>query len=723
MTHSKKALGSARCRLLLFAMAAVLPSGQALAQVAHDGTQLTEIVVTAEKRERSLDRTPIAITTYTADQIEAQGLVDLRDLMARTPNVIVSQSPLGGGAPFIRGVGPNAYGLGVDPNVSIYVDGVLQPRATAFLADFLDVGRVEVLRGPQGTLYGRNATSGAMNIISQEASPEFGLRADVEFGNYDNRRLRAAVNVPLATDVATLRVAGTLHEQDSYRENTLQDVRRKQKDLQAIRGALTLTPSEDVTITLAADYLLDKAQGELPMKLVSMGPLLASFAPLFGVELPEDDFEVHQDLSQDMTIGRLEHYGFSGTLDWDIGDLTLTSITGYRKLNSTVRYDADITEIPFLFNLNREVVDQFSEEVRLGNGSGSNFEWLVGAFYFTQDGSGSFDTGIPLLGDLLATNTATIKTKAFALFGQASYMLTPQLRATAGARYSWERKRHTLVQSGVTAPLANGSESWNSFTPRIGLDYFIDDNTMLYASISKGFKSGGFNSSTDQPPFDPETLWSYEAGLKGSAFDKRLRFALSGFYYDYSDLQVTVFVEASGGSGRTVTSNAASARLYGFEAELTALPVENLLINASLAAVKSEYRDFVTRDPNFPGLGPQDLSGNNLAFSPRMTANFGIQYGIPLGTGTKLTPRFEVLYHGNTNYDPFNYAITTQGGYATMDGRLTLDLPMNDLYIAAYVKNLADKHYLLAASSTETLGLIHIFGAPRQIGVQAGIRF
>jgi iron complex outermembrane receptor protein len=710
--------------LVAAAVAAALPLRAAQAQDAGAEGGLQEIIVTAQKRVENLQDTPIAIYAVSGKFLEQMNFANIGSLATASPALVYSEA--GGEAQlYIRGIGSNIFSVGVDQSVATHIDGVYVGRANMGLTQFLDVERVEVLRGPQGTLYGRNATGGAINLISRQPTDEVEGYGSILFGSFDRREIKAAMSGPLA-DGWSARVAlrgvkdnGYTEDLDPRGANRIDDT-----DLQAVRGTLKWT-NETVTATFSGDYSQFKNGNTSVYPIDNIG-----LAESFGA-VPTGD--IHKTRNNTPSFHEWQTGGLTLNVDWKINDnLTLTSLTGYREWDSDFLFNTDGTEIEITRSTFVYGSSQKSTELRLAGDQGWG-NWVVGAFLFDEDkfgGLGLVRSGFtpptvqpPRSFVFLADGTGT----ASAVFGQATWKLTDQWSITGGLRYNEEEKDDLLRNStllpdtellGLFSPrpipgatpgtTRNASRKWTAWTPKLGIDWRPSDDQLIYASYSKGFKSGGFNDlSVINPPFDPEFVKSYEIGAKTEWLDNTLRVNASAFYYDYSDLQVSVFASL-GNVTTTFTTNAAEATVQGLELELQARPVANLDLAAAISYLDATYDQFVTpygtctvanaaadaRCAGRPGL-PRliDASGNRLNNAPELKGTLSAGYGIDLASGGRVSLFAQVSHQGRVFFLPANTDVMSQEAFTLIDARVAYTTEGGALELSAFGKNLSDEDY------------------------------
>lgn len=694
------------------------------APVAAQTVGLEEIVVTAQKRAESLQETPISAAAFTAAALEARGIANLSDLTAEVPNLQLAPHPNSGttNLVFIRGVGNLDDQITQDPSVAVYLDGVYIGRSQGMANEVADLERVEVLRGPQGSLYGRNATGGAINFIT--SAPElhdFEVKQTVSFGNYDLFRSRTRVNIPVGDTLAV--ELGYLHaRKDGFVDNPGSDVARfgdQRRD--AYRAAVRWVPSADLDLR----YTYDRSDvGDTPQYIVPV-PLYPAFA-----ERPSAGSPAVTGLERNDVLAQ----GHNFTAAWHItDDLTFNSITGYRKLRnfSNQNYLTGVAG-PFALFTNRfnERQKQFSEEIQLiGSGFGSQLEYVLGLYYFDESSRSMART--TTAARIVTDRAVTADNRAYAVYGQGTYSpdaLDNRLHMTLGLRWSRDERKATLQDTIMQAdgavtllPQGNGDNSFSNVSPTAIIAYDLSDQVNTYAKVARGYKSGGYNvrASTSRrfnEGFGPETLTSYELGLKSDLLDRRLRINAALFYADYKDIQLNLQSDPTNPT-RTDVLNAGKAHIKGVEIDIAAKPASNLTVTLNYGYTDADYRRIA------------GLTGENLAdmyvftYIPKHSVNLGLEYVVPdtpLGTLTAgVNYSFRDKTHSNSN-DP-SYIIPD---YSLLNARLTLsEIPLGagDVRLSLWGKNLTDKEYYSFHGNSGLPSAV--FGEPRSYGLDLSFTF
>lgn len=731
---------------------------------AGDPAGLPEIIVTAEKRSTSLQRTPLAITALSGDTLQEHQVRDLKDIQALVPNFKIGEG-VGITQIAIRGVGSTVFKPGSEGEVAVNLNEVYISRPVAQQTGLFDVSSVEVLRGPQGTLYGRNATGGAVNIATTRPTDDLAGFVNATVGNYGELRLEGAIGGALVSDGAVaVRIAGVRETRNGYGKNIITGTDVDDKDAYGVRGTLVVKPTSTLSATLIAEYFNeDDHNGQAHYfgaagrtGLAGASGLQPVFVPAGGFVAP-DVRDVAYPFDGQFALKTL---ALSGIVDWKPGGaFSFRSVTGYRDQTASVNYSVDASSVGAARVFANEPAHQFSQELQVHYDT-SDLNVTAGGYYFRETDTVSplFLTAsayvvqnalrIPPVAPnirLIAQN-ALLGTRAYAGFGQATYHFNSALSVTAGVRYSEETKSaqngfglQPFVPYPSSAPFPPfvrlPDASFSAWTPKFGIQYQAGPRTLLFASFSKGFKSGGFDVGTANPvPYAPEKLSSYEAGVKTTFADGRIRANVTGFYYDYSDLQVQQLVGIA-----VQTSNAASARIYGIEGELNFIIAGGFSIAANGSWTHSRYGRFCGADGARPlivtpascvgsnGVVPKnaaDFGGNMLSNSPEWRGYLAGQYSRDLGSG-KLTLRVEVDYSSRVFFTPGNFDFVGQGAFSKEDAYLTYS-PSDKVDLRLFLKNAFDVTTKNSAVITTNLVGNTIVGGiapPRTFGGQVNLRF
>jgi len=698
------------------------------------GQGLEEIIVTAERRSESVQTTAIAISAVSGEALQERQVFNIESLSNQIPGVEFGRIA-GDAKVYIRGVGYDSISPGGETRVALYSDNIYQARTQSGFLAFYDVDRVEVLRGPQGTLYGRNATGGAINIITREPTDILEGYVSGRVGNYGLIGTEGAVGGPLSESVSA-RLAFQTVDRNGFGTNisTGEEVNDEQK--RNVRLKLKFEPSANFSVRLMADYGKEHDHSGGYRYIGAARPDFTPLTLAFGGTTPTDP----QDSAGFGPRLFLETYGFSAEAKLALGPSTdIVSLTGYRHLiaKNESNFDTNTLELSKQFLVDRS--DMFTQELRLSHSFGDFADILLGGYYYHEKSFAKNEIGLtggvfgapvfPLL-EFYETR-GDLKTEAYALFGEVRIHPVPQLTVTLGGRYSHEKK--SLVESlefdlvnpfdpdrfnpAATVP---NSQTESRFDPKITIDYEVNDDVFLYATFSRGFKAGGFNIGGLQDPFKPEVIKNYEAGIKADLFDRRLRANLAVFHYDYSNLQVNVVEGVA-----LVTRNAAKAKVDGVELEMTALPVDGLRLAANVTYLDARYSDFESIDNLYPELGLQNLKGNRLNYSPEWKLNGEIGYTFETGIGN-ITPRFNVTWVDKIYFRQFNLDVMSQASRTNVDAFLGYESPDGLWSASAYVTNLTDDTYV--AGATVSAGVVGFpilgqYGPPRTYGLSVTRRF
>jgi len=787
---------------------------------------LEEVVVTARRTVENLQTTPVAVTALSGEALADRGVANLVDVGSFAPNVDMSSANNTSGSDlnsqiYIRGIGQQDFLITVDPGVGLYVDGVYFARSTGSVLDLLDVERVEILRGPQGSLFGKNTLGGAINVISKPPAEVMGGQFVATAGRFNRADVQASVDLPVSDKVLT-RFSALRNSRDGFvkRINVGDDL--ADVDSLAGRAQVLLRPNDAFKLDLSVDGTrkrehsaatviaavspiyarnLETAQTFVPtgaddprLRLGSGGlaPVQANASALFDGIFPGRTYAIANiampfiNGGTGPNVSNLDNSGVAGTATVDFGGVTLKSITAYRRMSAEFGRDCDNSPEDICHTHNRVRQNQFSEELQLsGKSFGDRLSWLAGLYYFHESASdrndvrligGIYDAldqlpvllgpagpigpcppslaGIPVPGplgchgnpnniglDLDLDSSIHVSTNSYAGFVQGSYSLAERMRVTGGVRYTRESKDYSLLllhrNSGVPALAAVDSRGnfiqpfqaqkprvdYNDWSPRAGIDFRATDNVFLYASVGRGFKSGGVNGRPTTAfgalPFSPETLWSYELGAKTELFDQRVRLNLAAFYNDYRDIQLNVLREVNGVFAADI-QNGGRARGTGFEAEMLARVTSAFTLEGSVGYLDQKL---VSISEAAAAAGLRENS--RLPRAPRLTFSGAATYTLPLGSTGSLTMRGDLAYRSGIWNDIVNTVELYQPGFALVNARIAW-LPSSERFeLALFATNLADRRYIAGGNGAlDSLGMAEgVEGRPREWGVSARVRF
>ena len=709
---------------------------------------LEPITVTAEKRPAELQKTPISVLAFTSDTIENSGIIAIQELALQSPGLVIGNSS-NTSTPeiFIRGIGTTDISPGSDASVGLYVDDVYIGRDKGMFFELFDLERIEVLRGPQGTLYGRNTIAGAINIITNKPTNKFTMSHQLKYGNFEFFNINGMLNGPIIKDYLFGRLSYSYSDRDGYSKNVFNGSRVADADNLSTRGSIWILPSDNVDILLSVDYSKDRPTAAAFKPLLTGESILGGqLTPVFGsitvapnpgnpfdpfnhVE-PSDPFKVNQDLA---TIENRDIFGASGKLTWDLDNLSLVSISAYRKLDYNLVDNFDGLSVRLLDFLQDLEQKQFSQELRLTTISEDQLKWIAGLFFFYETSDEATTTAFQDLGSLFgpgnfsATNFSEVEVYSYALYSEGTYNITNHLSATIGLRYTYEEKDFKVER--ITNDLAalgdpgfgksTEDDEWYALTPKFGLQFQPSAELMYYGTVSRGFKSGGFNSLQTQreDSFDPEFLWAFEIGAKSTWLEKRLQLNVAAFVYNHDDLQVQTII-SEGGFDRLATTNAAEAEAYGIEFEISSRPLLGFDINAGIALLETEFKKFI----NASGA---DASGNSLKRSPKLSTNLTVQYTFPINEVGYFILRAEHQYQSKIYFTETNESVLSEGGFHNINARAGYETENGRFSIAVFGKNLMDEETInFAIDLRNQLGTVNrIFNHPRTYGVELTYHF
>lgn len=745
---SRISSGASRTAILAVAAFSLVP---AMAQETTAGDQdevrrYEPITVTARRQEESLFTVPGQVSAFDAEAlVEDLAAENIGVLQGSVPNLNIVQGRGSSSAAniYIRGIGqPDALAT-FDPAVGVYVDDVYISRIRGALFDVYNVERIEVLRGPQGTLYGKNTNGGAIKIITAKPGDEFEADFRAAYGSYNQLELSGTLQGPI-TETLGGSVTAYRGSRDGYVEDPNGDFEYNDKDTTAVRGSLVWDPKENLNVVFNADYTMESpnltvGQPQSLLFAVDLAPVSPETAivPLFVPDGEEFDFETSTSLtraagSRIENSNELDHLGFGLTATYDISDaLTLKSITAYRDLEYTDYIDIDATPVELGDVLVDVEQDQTSQEFQLLFDNGGKLRSVTGLFWLNENVS-SFQqayaddfllfSGFPL--SFTRDITDSLNLHSYALFSNIVYDVNDKLSITGGLRYTYELKTYSRITTTDFDPVGfaiRESESWEDISPLLSADYQFDENTFGYAKISKGFKSGGFNGRANSPgeeeAYDPETVWSYEIGARKTFADGRVNLSGAVFYNDYQDFQARVSVETEPGDFSLPVFNAGQLDIYGVEVELLAYVTNNFTIDAQIGYLDASYGEFL--DANAPTGDRADT--DEPAFAPDWTARFGAAYDLDLGTSGTLTFGGDASYRGEHALAVDQLVPEAfQEGYWLGNARIVWTGESQDWTAGLYAKNLFDEVYKTDFQEFASVGGIRTayFGAPQTFTFQ-----
>ena len=757
----------------------LLPGSFTYAQESGINALMEEIKVTARKREEGLQDTPIAVSVFSGESLEARGIQRVDEIAGLTPNMSFDNINTNGGggnsaAVYLRGVGQRDFLPSADPGVGIYVDGVYFARSIGSVLDIIDIDRIEVLRGPQGTLFGRNTTGGAIAIHTQKPHEEFEGKVRVRVGIDDRIDVLGKVNVPIS-DNLYMNATVAKFDQDGFVVNPLNGMDTGDDDTLAFRGALRWQANNNFEINLSGDYSRDRENGQArvvtqnPNRVVDLTPganifnhnfLLGANSPLNpanggpGINNPGTPFArqfsncdatpaniagttsgcanantiaLNQNTSTMPTYSNHDIYGFSGTVDWQISNnLEIKSITAYRNVDSTFAHDGDST--PFFLSWVRDeiyVQEQFTQEIQLlGTAVNNRLQWIIGGFYFTEDGNNYNPVDFASV-DI--ESGARFDHESIAGFAQGTFDVTDKLHVTAGIRYTDDTKDFIVTSggmystAGVHFPMGNSgvvniqsavpafappgilvklisdgtttlkADDW---TPMANISYDWNDNLMTYFTYSEGFKSGGVQQRNQAPfgdkapTYDPEFVESFEIGFKYNTEDGRFALNVAAFYADYTDIQLETL--APDGIAPQL-DNAGEGEIKGFELESRWSPLDTLFLEVAIGHLDAEI---TKSDPTVVNSGGPS-KGDRLPQVPRWSLASSIIKEFGLGDMGTLTARLDYNYRTKVFFSPDNEPGSVMQSHGLMNASLGWDSANDKYSLIFHANNIFDKRRII----------------------------
>ncbi|MGC6328274.1 TonB-dependent receptor [Rhizorhabdus sp. FW153] len=742
----------------MFVIAAIgSVSQKVMAQTSDSEAGLEEITVTARRQAENLQSTPISITAFSSDRLEAQGITQVSRIQDFTPNLTFANIPSNSGiasnaAVYIRGIGQNDFAPTVEPGVGIYVDGVYLGRTAGGVFDLIDVNSVEVLRGPQGTLFGRNTIGGAINLTTLQPSDEFRLKGDIKYGTDDRINVRGMVSGPIAEGLYAKLSAG-LFSQEGYVNAPGLGKKLGNQNTKMVRGAIRFAPVDSrFEATIAADYTRDKSNGA-PVTISGIDPTATgSFVSLqnaiatgFGA-LPgcfsaagssntqcynNRLFSKTTNFSTAPTYSDLELWSASLTASYDLTDeMQLKSITAIRRINGVFAQDRDGSNLPINHVFDDFTQKQFSQELQFtGKALDDKLNWVTGLYFFKEKGQDLNRIDFLVVS---AQSGGFYDYKNWAAFAQFGYKISDKLTLTGGLRYTQDRKDFLPDQFVISTlapflvippgtrivPFQTVKADVNKLNPMVNLSYQVTSDAMLYATYSQGFKSGGYTQrifppEPSLPSFRPETVDSYEAGFKLMALENRLRLNGALFYTDYKDMQLLVADATRVGPFIT---NAGKARIQGFELETNFAPGGGWRLNAAAGMTDAKFKQL--------NAGVQGLTlDSKFVYVSKWTISASGEKEFGLGDNGSVTPHIDWSYRSGffTNANGINNPELYQPGYSVFNGNIRWQSDSKVFTLTAGVDNIGDKKFRLFGDYQPSFGFfMQAYDRGRQYYLKAG---
>jgi iron complex outermembrane recepter protein len=679
MRHARRHPRSAAGRVFVTGWAgcaALLQAGAASGQPSGERAGLDEVVVTARKIAEDISRVPMSVQLLSADHLERRDLSNLYDLQYEVPGLVINNRGMFGAGISLRGVADEGGGgLAVAP----HFNGVYLGRANLALARPFDLGRVEVVKGPQGTLYGRNATGGSINIISRIPDPEFNAAIEAASGTFDTTRINAHVNLPGDRFAVRFAIAGA--DGGGYIRNSLDDRRFAEEDYRAVRASVRAEPSDRLTIGATLQRVEDDgATGEL-------------WSPRPD-QLPDPrDIHLTRVALADPFQSTVNDFA-SLSLDYEFAGFTLRSITGHARHEVRDRDDCEGT--PALPGCVRGVhplrYRQFSEELRIESREGGALDWLVGVYFFDGDEFQNFYQSRSTSPQPIYDYTATADETAYAVFGDVTRPLGARWRLNGGLRFSSERRRVTNVGSGSqdSPTLLAAKRSWDATSWRVSVDYSPGEQVFLYANVSNGFKSGGVTTTRlptgEFDDYEPEAIIAYEAGVTAKSSEGNASLRASAFVYDFEDMQVTT-TALFGDAVRTVVDNAAAVRIHGLDVHALGRFARHFTVSGGVVWLpRREFVEFIDAEG-------RSISGNDVSRASEFSASATIGYRVPMSTAGELSASVDYNWRSAFFFTKENSPLFFQDDFGLLNLNLRFDSSRADWYVFASARNLLDEDY------------------------------
>ncbi len=704
----KPAFGSSVVLRAAVTFALVAATQSAVADEPADNLALEEVVVTATKQVVNIDKAAAAITAVSSDALGPGGIQEIRDLATAVPNLSVGDQ-FGVNRTFIRGIGMTSIDLGADGAVAFLQDGSMIARPSQQLTGFYDLEQVEVLRGPQGTLYGRGATAGVVNMVTKKPTDQLDGYVRLTGGNYSAYTVEGAIGGPLVGDNFMGRIAAKIDKRDGYGKNLFTGKDIDDLDSQAVRGTLRWKLGDSVTIDLIADYFKENDYnyafhyfGTTVVPENGLAHNLLGGRTIFDYYAARNMKPDLRNIVSDINPTN-DREGKSGTgiVDWRINDTwSLKSVTAWRKFDRYMQDDLDSSDVN-MFGLNRytENSKSWAEDLTLQGATGS-IDWLFGANYFNEDLHGEVQVPLTNLGlafglpadffnDGFYWQNGDVKIDAWGAFAQAKWNISDRWAITGGLRYNWEKRDGSgyfrFDALGVNVP-TDRNKSWDKITPKLLVEFKPTENSLLYAQYTEGFKSGVINTGSLNAVIDPEYVDAYEIGYKTTLNDNRVSLRTAAFYYDYTDLQVG-FVNSD---SVVQTVNAASAHIKGLEAEMNSRLTEDVTLELSATLLDAKYTDFVTGDYR-QGFALVQLKGNYLQNAPKYTLHAALDVHHPVSDTGALTARAEFSYQDKVYFTEFNNADAEQPSYGIVNLMAGYEGGDGKWSVTGWVRNATDE--------------------------------
>jgi iron complex outermembrane recepter protein len=682
------------------------------------GATAAEVVVTAQRRAERIVDVPASITSVSPETLGNQGIRQMIDLTQAVTGLKMDK--FGGGLqPAIRGVSSQVAGTGASANVSIYVDGVYQPLITGNDIRFPDLDRIEVLKGPQGSLYGRNATGGAIRVLTLKPSFTPTGRFIASYGSYNDISGQAYLSGPLIGDTLAGSISAYLQHSDGYIKNILKGGKENESSTRQLRGKLLWRIGDDVSVQATAFYTrISDPTHYAPVALD--GNTIGRALGATPIATEPNTTSVNENVSF-----LNKQYGGILSLDADLGFADLNAFASYTAYDQPFVVDGDVSPAKAAAYLG--VVDDhdnYQQEITLTSHSGGRLQWLLGANNYY--GRTLSYTNIPLASGVVVNANKQLTTRALAIFGEATWSLTDRLFVTGGYRVNIEE----VTLDAITAPNQpqsnlprRGKKTWTSGTPRLSVRYELTPNTNIYASYNQGFKSGVFDAAA-YLPIDAEKIKAYEVGIKSNSL-AGISLDMSAFYYDWKDQQVSIS-RIVNGVPLSSLANAAGSEIYGLDLTASGKVSRDLLLRTGLSLLHARFTDYPNAVVNVPtGNGGNqtviraNLRGNTMPRSPDWTLFVTADYSHEFSAGT--ADLSSTVYHSDAVFSDYDNRIR-QAPYTTLDARASFQPRGTNWQVSVYGRNLTDEHYIQSTQITVLVDQV-VYAPPRTVGVELKYSF
>ncbi|MBW2941346.1 TonB-dependent receptor [Zhongshania aquimaris] len=711
----------------------------------QDDTKYTieEVIVTAQKRQESLQDVGASITAVTSEKLNDYQVVNVLDLESFSPNVSIG-TDFGTAKIFIRGIGLVSNFFGIDPSVALHVDGVVVSPGQAQLGVFYDLERVEVLRGPQGSLYGRNSTGGSINLITNKPTEETTGYIHTTLGNYSLITTEAAIGGTIIDNKLLGRIALKANKREGYGENELFATDIDDANQLSGRIQLEYRAADNLNMLLSGSRQREDDNAYVLHFIETDGTNNpATLPPIGSTGLTADNpRNIRSNYAPAFNIRNSDAY--NATINWDIDDqLAATSITAHRTFDSVNIQDMDASLIPGLNVYNARETESFSQEFQL-HFSGDKTDGLVGAYYYKEKLNANSPLGLDPVGvngppDAIVRVKGVMDVEASALFANFNFFLSEAWSLTLGGRYSVEERKKSdqFTTPGGTIPFADDGD-WNDFTVDIGVEYQPVEDINLYAKFSQGFKSGAANLGQISAFVDPEEVDAFEVGVKGLFLDRTLSLSAAAFVYDFTNMQLGKTTPAPGGAFGSKLENAGESEIMGAEVELSWVASRDLRINAQLGYLDTEIKEFTSVNELDPcaggtaGCDPNDSStfitqqfaGNELVQAPELTANINGEYDFNLESGDIISVNVGAYHRSRIYFSAFNTDNMSENAITTYNANVKFRHRDEKLSLSIWAKNITDEEYYTSKFAVSTsYSIMGTLAPPSTYGVTVNYDF